>query len=209
MGDISSIISNITVMAIPILLAVTFHELAHGWAAYKLGDNTARDAGRLTLNPIRHLDLVGTLAFIVTQMIGWAKPVPVNPANFRNPKTDNIWVSVAGPFMNLVLAGFFALLFHGLIHGRGIVPEFFFQPLIRIAQYGVIINIGLAVFNLLPIPPLDGSHILEGLLPNNLAWEYSKLRPYGFIILLLLILTNAVDYIVFPVVRYMVNGLLG
>ena len=116
-------IIRISILAVPILLAVTVHEVAHGWAASKLGDDTARLAGRLTLNPIKHLDLVGTLVFLVTQMVGWAKPVPVNPYNFRNPRQDMLWVSAAGPGANLILAGLFAVIFRGISGNVIPLPE--------------------------------------------------------------------------------------
>lgn len=197
------------ILAVPVLLAVTFHEVAHGWAAYKLGDDTAKRAGRLTLNPIKHLDLVGTLVFFITKMVGWAKPVPVNPMNFKNPRQDMIWVSAAGPAANLVLAAVISILFRLLMTWQAAVPEFFIKPLLMITYYGVIINVGLAVFNLLPIPPLDGSGILAGLLPPQAAMSYERIRPFGFVILLVLIFTNVVDKIIFPIISFLSSFLLG
>ena len=196
----------------PVLLAVTFHELAHGWVAYKLGDPTAKEAGRLTLNPIKHLDVLGTIVFFVTRMIGWAKPVPVNPFNFRNPKRDMAWVAVAGPAMNILLAAGFTILLKVLL----IIPlnpasslVHVLMPLALMFKAGIIINVGLAIFNIIPIPPLDGSKILEGVLPMEAAIRYAKLERYGFIILILLILTHVVDYIVFPVIRVITSLFLG
>ena len=200
---------TLSILAVPVLLAVTIHEFAHGWAAYKFGDDTAKRAGRLTLNPIKHLDLVGTLVFVVTQMIGWAKPVPVNPRNFRNPKRDMLWVSAAGPAANLALAVVFAILHRAIIYHVLPLPAFIFEPLALITKYGVLINVGLAVFNLLPIPPLDGSGIAAGLLPPHLAWRYEQLTPYGFIILLVLIFTRVVNYIIFPIIIFIVRLLIG
>ncbi|MEW6263247.1 MAG: site-2 protease family protein [Thermodesulfobacteriota bacterium] len=208
MGYLDEIVRQIAVLAVPILLAVTCHEVAHGWAADKLGDDTARRAGRLTLNPIKHLDLVGTLAFLVTRMVGWAKPVPVNPRNFRRPRQDMMWVAAAGPLANLILAAFFAVVFRLLVAGP-FLPHYFLEPLLGITAAGVMINVGLAIFNLVPVPPLDGSAILSGFLPPALARRYEELSPYGFIILLLLIFSGLVDMIIAPVISFLVRLLMG
>ena len=189
-------------------MAVTFHELAHGWVAYKLGDSTAKDAGRLTLNPIKHLDVLGTIVFFVTRMIGWAKPVPVNPFNFKNPKRDMAWVAVAGPAMNILLAAGFTLLLKTLLLipiSRSSFLISFLMPLAMMIKVGIIINVGLAIFNIIPIPPLDGSKILEGLLPVEAALQYAKLERYGFIILILLIFTHVVDYVIFPIIHFITS----
>lgn len=205
----NELLTTISILALPVLLAVTIHEVAHGWVADKLGDDTARQAGRLTLNPLKHLDIVGTLVFFITRMVGWAKPVPVNPMNFRHPRQDMVWVAAAGPAANLCLAVLFALVFRLLAAMVNLVPLFFLQPFILIAQTGVIINVGLAVFNALPIPPLDGSGIAAGLLPLDMALRYERLKPYGFVILLILIFTGVVDKIVFPIIRFLARFLLG
>lgn len=205
----NELLVTISILALPVLLAVTMHEVAHGWVADKLGDDTARKAGRLTLNPLKHLDIVGTLVFFITRMVGWAKPVPVNPMNFRRPRQDMVWVAAAGPVANLCLAVLFALIFRLLAAMVNLVPLFFLHPFILIAQAGVIINVGLAVFNALPIPPLDGSSIAAGLLPLDLALRYERLKPYGFIILLILIFTGVVGKIVFPIIRFLAQFLLG
>ena len=203
------IVIRITLLAVPVLLAVTIHEVAHGWVAYKLGDNTAYLAGRLTLNPIKHLDLIGTLVFIVTQMIGWAKPVPVNPYNLKNPKKDMIWVAAAGPAANFILAVGFSLLYHFSSRLVGGYPsDFIITPVVLITRIGIIINIGLAVFNLLPIPPLDGSNILLGLLPREAALRYRSITPYGFLILLVLIFSGLVDKLIVPIIYFLVKLLL-
>lgn len=193
------------------LLAVTFHELAHGWVAYKLGDPTAKDAGRLTLNPIKHLDLLGTIVFFVTRMIGWAKPVPVNPYNFKNPRTDMAWVAVAGPAMNILLAIGFTILLKLLLSiplPRSSSLVSVLMPLALMFKVGIIINVGLAIFNIIPIPPLDGSKILEGLLPMEAAIKYARLERYGVILLVILIFTHVVDYVVFPVINAVSSLLL-
>jgi Zn-dependent protease len=211
MADISQIMMQIAVLAPPVLLAVTVHEVAHGYVADKLGDPTARLAGRLTLNPIKHLDLIGTAVFFLTQMIGWAKPVPVNPYNLQNPKKDLIWVSLAGPISNLCLALIFAVAFRTL---AGVRPEsrlmmMAFKPFIYMIQAGVFVNVGLAVFNVIPIPPLDGSKVLAGILPQKQAIAYARISRYGFLILLALIVTGVLGYVVFPVIRFIITLLIG
>ncbi len=198
-------------MAVPLLGAVTFHELAHGYVAYRLGDPTAKLAGRLTLNPIKHLDFLGTLVFIVTQMIGWAKPVPVNPYNLRNPRRDMIWVSLAGPVTNLLIAVLSALLYK-MVVALPVQNVFFIKkvlvPVALMLQISVILNIGLAVFNAIPIPPLDGSKILMGILPPRQALAYSKIEPYGFFIILALIFLRVIDYVIFPLIVFLKNLLI-
>lgn len=211
--DFTDIIRQIILLAFPVLIAVTFHELAHGYVADRLGDPTARLAGRLTLNPLKHLDPIGTLAFVITRMIGWAKPVPVNPYNLRNPKRDMIWVSLAGPAANFIIAVIAAIIFRILmtmpVSPFSVLGQKNFVPLVLITQLTVTINIGLGVFNLIPVPPLDGSKILMGLLPYRQAVAYSKIEPYGFFILLGLIFLRITDYIIFPIIillRYILLG---
>jgi len=204
--------AQIVLLAPPILLAVTVHECSHGWMADRLGDPTARLAGRLTLNPIKHLDVVGTLVFLLTRMIGWAKPVPVNPYNLRNPRRDMLWISLAGPSANLITAVLSALVYRlaaaQVVFG-GPPGVWFWLPLLYMAQFSVMVNVGLAFFNLLPVHPLDGSKILAGLLSPGAAAKYEQLAPYGFIILLLLIFSNVLDYILFPALWWMITLLLG
>lgn len=198
-------ITQIILLVVPVLFSISVHEVCHGYAAYHLGDPTAKLAGRLTLNPIKHIDIVGLLVLFVTRMIGWAKPVPVDPRYFRNPRRDMMWVSLAGPASNLALACVAAVvlrLFGGLLS----VP--IMLPIAYMVQLMVMINVGLAIFNLIPIPPLDGGHILQGLLPLNLAQSYSRIEPYGFILLLVLIFSRAVDMVIFPIIRAIVTLLL-
>ncbi|MCF8039498.1 MAG: site-2 protease family protein [Desulfohalobiaceae bacterium] len=203
MFDISTFIQQFAILAIPVLSAITFHEVAHGYAAYLLGDPTAKDAGRLTLNPIKHLDPLGALALFIVK-VGWAKPVPINPGYFKNPRKGLILVSLAGPGTNFALAVLMALCFHLLswifVQVAGPTSLYIFRPLALIFLYGVVINIGLGVFNLLPVPPLDGSNILAGLLPPDLSRTFLKNSKYGFILLIFLFLTGAIHKIVIPVI---------
>lgn len=200
--NIQGWIIQILLLAGPILAAVTIHELAHGWIAYRLGDPTAKMAGRLTLNPIKHLDPLGTLAFIVTQRIGWAKPVPIDARYFKNPRQGMIWVSLAGPAANIILAFICARLMI-MIH-TGVMTAWGDIGL-DILRRAIVINVGLAVFNLLPIHPLDGSHVLEGLLPPQAARTYASLAPYGVFILLGLIFFNLVGRIIWPVMDAVIS----
>lgn len=198
-------IQQIILLIVPVLFSITFHEVSHGYVAYRLGDPTAKNAGRLTLNPIKHIDVVGLLVLMVTRMIGWAKPVPVDHRYFKNPRRDMMLVSVAGPASNLALAFAFAMIYK--MFGGMLMTQYLY-PLSLMLQVMISINVGLAIFNLIPIHPLDGSHIMEGLLPPDLAREYAKIAPYGFMILLLLIFTKVVDFVIFPIIRVIVNLLL-
>lgn len=173
------------VLAPPILLALAFHEYSHGWVANKLGDPTAKNAGRLTLNPISHLDPIGTIMLFIVHF-GWAKPVPVNPINMENPKKDMLWVSLAGPGSNMLLALGFGLLVrmfgtpHLTVSGSSGLVQLFQVMLV----YGVIINLALAVFNMLPIPPLDGSKILHAFIPDEYEYQYQQFQQYGPFVLI-------------------------
>ncbi|HTY25117.1 MAG TPA: site-2 protease family protein [Desulfomonilaceae bacterium] len=205
--NISRIVQEIVLILPGFLLAVTVHEYTHGYIAYRLGDPTAKAAGRLTFNPISHLDPIGTLMLVVTRMIGWAKPVPVDPRYLRNPRSDMLWISLGGPAANLITALVLAVLLHGLVFFTGgsvtgQVTTLIVVPLYMILLFGVRINVVLAIFNLIPVPPLDGAKILEGLLPPRQAYQFQKLEPYGFIILIALIFTDAVSYIILPPIRF-------
>jgi Zn-dependent protease len=207
-------IRDIAIWAVPVLIGVIFHEVAHGWVANKLGDSTAARMGRLTLNPISHIDLFGTILLPAILIIsrapfvfGYAKPVPVNFHNLRNPKTDMIWVALAGPMTNilLALAGLYALKFAS---GRVADSSAVFMPLLLMAQVGVEINVMLATFNLFPIPPLDGGRVLVGLLPRRLSMAVARIEPFGFLIIIVLLMTNKIDFILGPI-RRLVLGMLG
>ena len=196
MMDELTLIQRIVVWILPVIFAITVHEVAHGWVAKKYGDNTAFALGRLTLNPIKHIDLFGTIILpgllLMTGtgfIFGWAKPVPVDPRNFKNPLRDMAIVALAGPVANLLMALAWALITRlGVTIGAG--AEAIALPLIYSGVAGISINLVLALINLLPIPPLDGSRILTGILPSYWAWQYNRLERYGFIILLLLLYTK-------------------
>jgi len=161
------------------LMAVTVHEVSHGYVAYRFGDPTAHDMGRLTLNPLAHLDPIGTLMIFLIGF-GWARPVPVNPAYFRNRGKGMMWVALAGPIANILMAVTAALLLRAVFY----LPNEYWQPLIRFFRFGITINVVLAAFNMIPIPPLDGSRVVAFLLPPGLAAGYQEMERYGLIILL-------------------------
>jgi len=191
---------HIFIVALIFFFSVILHEIAHGWTAYRLGDPTAKNAGRLTLNPIPHVDLIGTIALPTLLILGhspivfgWAKPVPVNFSFLRHPKRDMIWVGLAGPFVNIVLAVVFVTLIH-----MNIVPMV--TPFFKM---GVLVNLVLAVFNLIPIPPLDGSRFVMGILPRKMAFWYTQLERYGIIIVFLLLYFGVLDQILWPVVSFL------
>ncbi len=212
MADINSIIQKIIILTPPILFAITVHEVAHGFVAWRLGDPTAKSQGRLTLNPIKHLDPIGTLVFFITQMIGWAKPVPVNPLYFKNPKRDMVWVSLAGPVSNILIAILSAVLVKSFIGPLSNISASFgyiIKPVLYMAFISIQVNIGLAIFNLIPIPPLDGSKVLAGLLPNSMMHHYYALERYGFIILIVLIFTGVTDRIIVPLINFANRLLIG
>ncbi len=204
-------IQLIAVLAPPLLLAVTLHEFAHGWVADKLGDPTPRFMGRLTLNPLKHLDLMGTLAFVLTRMIGWAKPVPVNPRNFKDPYKAMLWVALAGPLTNLFLASVSAILLKILLlfSLSSSLSDVVWVPLLHMLQFSVQINVGLAIFNLIPLPPLDGGRILTGILPRDKALSFSRIEPYGPLILIFLIFSNVLNYTLIPIIITTTRLLLG
>jgi len=188
-------IQNFAIWVLPVLFAITVHEAAHGWIALKFGDKTAKMLGRLTLNPFKHIDMLGTVIVpIATFMLsgfvfGWAKPVPVTWQNLRNPKRDMIFVALAGPGANILMALFWALIAKlGVALYSGMPTPAL--ALVYMGRAGILINLVLMVLNLIPIPPLDGSRVVSGLIPNRWSYHYNKLEPYGFFILLGLIFTG-------------------
>jgi Zn-dependent protease len=203
MFDIATHVKQLAIYAVPLLLGIICHEVAHGYIAYLLGDPTAKNAGRLTLNPLKHLDPLGTLILILTRIIGWAKPVPINPANFKNIRRDILLVSIAGPLANILLAFLFFILFKSSKYLSLILSEWLITslllPIRLIFVAGIIINIILALFNLIPIPPLDGSKIIAFFLPLDLAIKYMRLEKIGFLILIIMafsgILQNLFDIV--------------
>jgi Zn-dependent protease len=197
---------ELILLAPPLLFALTLHEFAHGLVAFSFGDPTAKMSGRLTLNPLKHLDPIGTLAFFFINF-GWARPVPVNAGYFRNPRRDMLWVALAGPVTNLVIAIVSALVLKALIlmasmFQLSVVAVAIINPMAQMLIASVWINLVLCIFNFLPIPPLDGSRILAGLLPEYLARPFAALDRYGFIILILLMLTNTVSHLILPIIRF-------
>lgn len=199
-----SLLQRIAVWSLPVLFAITVHEVAHGWVARKLGDPTAMMLGRLTLNPIKHIDPVGTvllpllmLAFKLPFIFGWAKPVPVTWSNLKHPKRDMALVAAAGPLANLLMA-----LLWAVVMKQGVVLDTTLGGMAHFMIYvggaGIFINVILLVLNLIPIPPLDGGRVLSGLLPGPWAWQLNRLEPYGMIILLLLLMSGVLSAVLYP-----------
>ncbi len=215
-----------TVISLFVLLfAITIHEASHGWAAHRLGDPTAYGMGRVSLNPLAHIDPFGTvilpllLILLGAPAFGWAKPVIVNPYNLKNPRRDNMWISLAGPAANMIAGaaalaallllkflrpGVIGFLRRFLSSEQGLPPGFYpLEGLTLILFYAVLINAYLAVFNLIPVPPLDGGGILYGILPDEVARRYDKIRPFGFLIVLVLISIGFLDFIIKPLQYYL------
>ncbi len=204
--DIGYVIRLIVAGAIPVLFAITLHEVAHGWVANQLGDSTAKMLGRLTVNPLKHIDPIGTVALPLGMLLmsmvtvgqpfafGWAKPIPVNTRNLSHPRRDMAIVAVAGPLANLLMALFWVLMipvFLTVIPDANIADGF-----VTMAQIGLVFNLVLLVLNLLPLPPLDGGRVLAGLVPRNVADVLDKIEPYGFPILIVLLLMGVLDQII-------------
>jgi len=205
--DFNATIQTIAVYALPVIFAITLHEAAHGYAARHFGDNTAWMLGRISLNPLRHIDPVGTVLVPLATLLlggilfGWAKPVPVNFDALRRPRQDMLWVALAGPGANLVMALFWAL----MLKLSPMLPPFFGVPLELMGQAGILINVILLVLNLLPIPPLDGGRVATSLLPPRLAWRFAAVERYGLIILLVLLFTGVLGAVLWPLVKFTVH----
>jgi Zn-dependent protease len=209
---------QIVIWFVVFLLSLTVHECAHAWAAEKSGDPTGRYLGRITLNPIPHIDIFGTVIFPLVaitsggMMFGWAKPVPFNPVNLRDRRWGEIAIALAGPFSNLMLVVIFMILFKVFL-ASGVIsfdtfggPE---SPLFMMLRIGIMLNIVLAVFNLIPIPPLDGHHVLRNLLPDSLAEAYANIPDWvGFIVLFLLIMVGFTSALIQPIIRFVFTLLL-
>ncbi|MEO8629608.1 MAG: site-2 protease family protein [Betaproteobacteria bacterium] len=187
------------------IFAITLHEAAHGYVAKYFGDYTAYQAGRISLNPINHVDLVGTVIVPAALVImtagqfvfGWAKPVPVNFSNLREPKRDMLWVAAAGPGANLLMALLWAIVLRLIV---SLPANYFSYPLQEMAKGGVLINLGLMVLNLIPMPPLDGGRIAVSLLPNKVAYRFAMIEPYGLFIVIALLATGILNRIIWPIV---------
>jgi Zn-dependent protease len=213
--EYASVARQLLIAALPILIAITFHEVSHGYVAYKLGDPTARFTGRLTLNPIAHIDPFGTILLPIMLIVltngkfvfGYAKPVPINPMNFSNPRKGMAISAAAGPVTNILLALVSVVTLKLLLAplaaaSTGLLAERVLRPLMMIFATSVFINVILAVFNMIPIPPLDGGRVLVGLLPSKHARSYSKIEPFGFIIVIILIYTGLADYFIMPLINF-------
>ncbi len=208
--DIEKIIYTIAVWALPVLFAITLHEVAHGWVANKLGDTTAKMLGRLTINPFKHIDPVGTvlvpLAMVILQtgfVFGWAKPIPVNTRNLKNPRKDMAIVAVAGPLSNLLMAIFWVFIYKlGISMG---VDSNLGQGIRAMGQAGILINLVLFVFNLLPIPPLDGGRVLSGFVPPAVSDMLDRIEPYGFFIVIGLLYFGVLNTILNPVIGWFMH----
>jgi Zn-dependent protease len=207
--DVNSLVQTVAIYALPVLFAITLHEAAHGYVARHFGDMTAHAQGRISLNPLRHIDPIGTIAVPIAIMaamqaagaapflFGWAKPVPVNYSALRNPRKDMALVAAAGPAANLLMA----LLWVALLKTAFVLPENGFTvPMAEMARAGILVNLIFMFLNLLPILPLDGGRIVASLLPTRAAWRYSKLEPFGLPLLVLLLVTNVLGFLIEPLV---------
>lgn len=207
-----SLIQLVAIAALPVIFAITLHEAAHGYAARHFGDPTAWQAGRISLNPLRHIDLFGTILLPLGilllssggMLFGYAKPVPVDFGRLRHPKRDMLWVAAAGPAANLAMALFWAAL---LKLAWELPSNLYTLPLSEMSKIGISVNLVLLVLNLLPLPPLDGGRIAVSLLPGRLAWQFARIEPFGFPILILLLLTGILGQILWPIIGLVQNGI--
>jgi len=212
MMELEHTVRLIALYAIPGIFAITLHEAAHGYAARHFGDFTAYQAGRITLNPIRHIDAMGTIVIPILILIasqgkiafGWAKPVPVDFGRLRNPKRDMLWVAAAGPGANLLMAILWTFVIKAM---QGAPPNYFTEPIVLMAHGGIIINAVLMVLNLLPLPPLDGGRIAVSLLPHRLAYRFARIEPFGMIILIVLMFLGVLNVVMLPFVNLFIAAL--
>jgi Zn-dependent protease len=206
--DFQSLIQTVAIAAIPVLFAITLHEAAHGYVARYFGDMTAYQQGRISLNPLRHIDPVGTILLPILTLwlggilFGWAKPVPVNFGALRRPKQDMLWVALAGPAANLFMALFWGIWIKVALMSS---DSYYAEPLMEMAQLGVKINIVLLVLNLLPLPPLDGGRIVISLLPHRMAMKLASIEPYGMFILIALAFTPVLSWVLGPPVVLLIT----
>jgi Zn-dependent protease len=209
----STQVIRLIIAALPILIAITFHEVSHGYVAYKLGDPTAKFVGRLTLNPLAHIDLFGTIILPLMLMLlhfppfGYAKPVPINAMNFRNPRQGMAISAAAGPVTNMLLAVASFMVWKGLIIplaslSPSTLTDTVLHPFELIMQSSIMVNVVLAVFNMIPIPPLDGGRVFIGLLPQRYAVYFSKIEPFGFIIVVIFLYTGIANSIIMPFIGF-------
>ena len=207
--DVAEYIRQLAISFVPFLFAITIHEVSHGFAAYLLGDDTAKRQGRLTLNPFAHIDIFGLLFLLVTRLFGWAKPVPVNFRNLKHRHGMAI-VALAGPVSNVLLALVSALIFN-LVKGinfESVTTLKIMTPVAYMLIYSVQINIALAVFNLIPVLPLDGGRVLHDFLPPNQALSFGRTERYGFVIILVLIILGVTDKVIVPIIQSLVSLLI-
>ncbi len=208
-----SLIQKIIVWIVPLLFAITLHEVAHGFVANWFGDKTAKLAGRLTLNPLKHIDLIGTIIIPLVMLIfspfifGWAKPVPVDPRNLHHPRRDMAFVALAGPMANLIMAVIWALIAKGGLLLTGSNNTWLGLPLIYMGEAGLMLNLVLGILNLIPLPPLDGGNILLSILPKRAAYYAHRIEPYSFYILVLLLFSGILSNIIYPLVTMLIGGI--
>ena len=212
MMELEHTVRLLALYAVPGIFAITLHEAAHGYAARHFGDLTAYQTGRITLNPLHHIDLMGTIVIPILMLIasqgkfafGWAKPVPVDFGRLRNPKRDMLWVAAAGPGANLLMAILWAFVIKAM---QGVPSNYFSEPILLMARGGIIINAVLMVLNLFPLPPLDGGRIAVSLLPHRLAHRFARIEPFGMIILIVLMFLGVLNVVMLPFVNAFIAAL--